>query len=266
MRRLATLLMPWIVTAWTAAHGQMPFVTDDAGVTPKAGIHIESFDEFDWLQAAATPHLRQNTINGRLNVGLGNGLEFDLDAPLLTIYNTDAATPRKPFGIGDTEFGLKWNFRGAPDDTTPGASAFSGVFYIEVPTGNVASGLGSGLTDTWLYLVGQRTLGHQIVVHGNLGYLVTGNPATGAIGLTASGHVATMSASITRQFSPALNLGVELAGAVADVRAQSREQLQAMLGGTYALSDNFALALGLIGGHFAASPQYGIQIGFSMDR
>jgi hypothetical protein len=61
MKRVAILLMPWIVTAWTAAHGQMPFVTDDAGVTPKAGIHIESFDEFDWLQAGATPHLRQNT-------------------------------------------------------------------------------------------------------------------------------------------------------------------------------------------------------------
>ncbi|HSO93796.1 MAG TPA: hypothetical protein VLS53_04915, partial [Candidatus Dormibacteraeota bacterium] len=186
----------------------MPFVTDDAGVTPKAGIHIESFDEFDWLQAAATPHLRQNTLNGRLNLGLGNGLEFDLDAPLLTIYNAAAVTPRHPFGIGDTEFGLKWNFRGAPDDTAPGTFAFAGAFYIEVPTGNAATGLGSGLTDTWLYVVAQRTLGHQTTVHANLGYLVTGNPATGAIGLTASGHVATMSASITRQVTPALNLGV----------------------------------------------------------
>ncbi len=175
-------------------------------------------------------------------------------------------TPRRSFGIGDTEFGLKWNFRGAPDDTAPGTSAFSGVFYIEIPTGNVATGLGSGLVDTWLYVVAQRTFGHQTTVHGNLGYLVTGNPATGAIGLTASGHVATMSASITRQFAPALNLGVELAGAVADVRAQNHAQLQAMFGGTYALSDNFALAMSLVGGHFAASPQYGIQIGFSMDR
>lgn len=95
-------------------------------------------------------HLRQNTINGRLNVGLGNGLEVDLDAPLLTVYNTSAVTPRRPVGIGDTEFGLKWNFRGAPDDITPGSSAFSSVFYIEVPTGDVATGLGSGLTDTWL--------------------------------------------------------------------------------------------------------------------
>lgn len=65
----------------------------------------------------------------------------------------------------------------------------------------MASGLGSGLTDTWLYLVAQKTLAHQIIIHGNLGYLVTGNPAAG-----------------------------------------------------------------LIDGHFAASPQYGIQIGFSMDH
>lgn len=243
----------------------MPFVTDDAGVTPRGGTHIESFDEYDWLQSGRIPHLRQNTVNGRLNYGFGHGLELDLDAPLITIYNSSATSPRQPFGIGDTEFGLKWNFRGTPDDSL-GGSALAAVFYVEVPTGDISTGIGSGLTDTWLYLVDQKTLGHDVTIHGNVGYLVTGNPATGAVGITASGHVATMSASVTRQFTRALDFGVELAGAVADGRAQDHAQLQTMLGGTYALRDDFSIALGLTAGHFAAAPRFGIQLGFAFDH
>jgi len=66
--------------ASSAAFGQMPFVTDDAGVTPKGGTHIECFDEYDWLQSGRFPHLRQNTVNGRLNTAFGHGLELDLAA------------------------------------------------------------------------------------------------------------------------------------------------------------------------------------------
>jgi len=255
-----------LLTPGTAAHAQQPFLTDDAGVTPKNGIHVESFDEYDWLASMRAPHLRQNTINGKVNFGLGNGLELDLDAPLITIYNTAPALPRQPFGLGDTEFGIKWNFRGEADDTAYGASALAAVLYIEVPTGNATTSLGSGLTDTWLYVVAQRTIGRQMVLHGNLGYLVTGNPATGVVGLTVNGHVATLNASVTRPFSDKLALGIELASAVADSRAPDHAQLQATLGGSYSLRENLSAALGLIAGHFAASPHYGIQVGFSWDR
>jgi hypothetical protein len=39
----------------------------------------------------------------------------------------------------------------------------------------------------------------------------------------------------------------------------------AMLGGSYAISDTFGIALGAIAGHFAASPRFGLQLGFSID-
>ena len=38
-------------------------------------------------QHSQVPHLRQNTINMRVNYGLGKGLELDLDSPLLAIAN-----------------------------------------------------------------------------------------------------------------------------------------------------------------------------------
>ncbi len=53
----------------STASAQQPFYTDDADVTPKGGVHVESFDEYDWLQRSQAPHLQQNTINMRVNYG-----------------------------------------------------------------------------------------------------------------------------------------------------------------------------------------------------
>src|SRR5438552_3542839 len=38
---------------------QQPFYTDDADVTPAGKIHVEAFDEHDWLQHGQAPHVRQ---------------------------------------------------------------------------------------------------------------------------------------------------------------------------------------------------------------
>lgn len=98
--------------AWLAAvcllvqpsvtRAQQPFSTDDADTTPKGGVHIEAFNEYDWLQLSQAPHLQQNTINMRVNYGVGHGLELDLDSPLIMIVNDVSSIPRRPFGIGDT--------------------------------------------------------------------------------------------------------------------------------------------------------------------
>ena len=141
----------------TAAAAQQPFYTDDADVTPKNGIHVESFDEYDWLPPSQAPHRQQNTINMRVNYGLGSGFELDLDAPLITIVNAATTIPRRPFGIGDTNFGVKYNLRPALKGSA--APALTGALYIEVPTGDAATGLGSGLTDVWMYGVIQKTVG-----------------------------------------------------------------------------------------------------------
>src|SRR5436305_10662526 len=103
--RAAVLVL--IATAWpTVANAQQPFSTDDADVTPRGTTHVEVFNEHDWLQSGQRPHLRQNTLNMRVNYGLTNRLELDLDAPLIAIFNASPSTPQRPFGVGDTNFGL----------------------------------------------------------------------------------------------------------------------------------------------------------------
>ena len=131
-----------------SARAQQPFSTDDADVTPKGWVHVEAFNEYDWLQFSQAPHRRQNTVNMRVNYGLGRGLELDLDSPLITIVNDATASPRRPFGIGDTNFGVKYSLRGEyPDSRAP---ALTVTVYIETPTGDAATGLGSGLIDVWI--------------------------------------------------------------------------------------------------------------------
>jgi len=143
-------LLPLLIAmAWpTAVWAQQPFATDDADVTPKGKAHIEAFNEYDWLQLSQTPHLRQNTFNMRVNYGLGRDFELDLDSPLITILNDASTSPRRPFGLGDTNFGFKYHLRDERKDSkVPGLAMAT---YIELPTGNVPTGLGSGLTDLWV--------------------------------------------------------------------------------------------------------------------
>jgi hypothetical protein len=188
-----------------------------------------------------------------------------LDSPLITIFNDATTIPRRPFGIGDTNFGVKYNFR--EERTGSAMPALAAVMYIEVPTGDASTGLGSGLTDVWLYGVVQKTVGSGLVVRGNGGYLFTGNTSTGVVGITqARGHVATMSASIAKSLSRVLTLGAECAAAVTDAVVTDHAQFQVELGANYALGDGLALAAGFIVGHSAASPRIGVQVGVSFDR
>jgi hypothetical protein len=246
------------------ALSQQPFYTDDADVTEAGRIHVESFNEFDWLPASQSPHLRQNTLNMKINYGLGHGLELDLDAPLITIVNDATAASRQPFGLGDTNFGIKYKVR--EERAGSAAPAFALVSYIEVPTGDAATGLGSGLVDTWLYAVFQKTLPREVVLRGNAGYLFTGNTSTGVVGITtARGQVATFGGSIVRNVSRAVAVGVELTAAATNDAQLNRTQLQGMLGGNYTFREGLTLDLGVIVGRFAASPRIGALIGFSWD-
>ena len=249
------LLCPSLVLA------QQPFYTDDAAVTSAGKVHIEVFDEHDWLQRSLSPHVRQNTINMRINYGLGKGLELDLDSPLITILNNSAANARRVSGIGDTNFGVKYNFR----QEKGRSPALSAAAYIETPTGNSTDGLGSGLTDTWIYLIVQKSLSPVWVARLNGGYLFTGNTSTGVVGITAArGHVATMNASAVRTITPRFDLGGEITAAISNAAAQ-HAQLQFMFGGNYQIHEGLTLDIGILGGHFIASPKIGLQIGFSFD-
>jgi hypothetical protein len=164
------MVMLW--PAVTAA--QPPFATDDADVTPRGSMHIEVFNEYDWLQPSQQPHLRQNTFNMRVNYGLTDHLELDLDAPLITIVNVPTATPVRPFGVGDTNFGVKYNLR--EDHHGARGVAVAVAAYVEVPTGDASTNLGSGATDVWIY-----------------------------------GHIATLGGSLVRAISDKWQLGAEIA-------------------------------------------------------
>ena len=246
-----------------AASAQLPFYTDDADVTARGVVHVESFNEYDWLPSSQAPHLRQNTVNVKLNVGLGHNLELDLDAPLITIVNDTTAMPRNPFGLGDTNLGVKYRLRDEHDGAA--VPALAAVFYLETPTGDSTTGLGSGLVDSWLYLAAQKTITDRLVLHVNGGYLFTGNTSTGVVGLAARGHVATMGGSLVRKMSETVSLGVEVTAAATSNTDLGRTQLQMMLGGSYGVKENLSLDAGVIVGRFTASPRVGVLVGFSAD-
>jgi hypothetical protein len=241
---------------------QLPFYTDDPAVTERGRWHFEFFNEFDALQHPQYPNLHQNTANYKLNYGLPHNLELDVDAPYLAIFRA-VGTPTSS-GPGDTDVGIKWNFhKASPDSRLP---ALGASLYIEFPTGDSKNQLGSGLIDYWLNLIAQKRLSDKTRVNANLGFLFAGNTSTGALGIeTTRGHVFTGGVSLLHDFNSRLTLGGELYGGIDDDPGLGRRQLQAMVGGQYALRRGLALAFGILGGKYVASPHVGAQIGFSVD-
>lgn len=241
---------------------QMPFYTDNADVTDRGTVHFEFFNEFDGLQSAQYPNLRQNTFNYRVNYGLPQGLELDLDAPYLSIFRAPGAQTSS--GPGDTDMGIKWNFRkSAHPLSTP---ALSASLYIEFPTGDTRQELGSGLTDYWLNSIAQEPLTDKTRITGNFGFLFAGNTSTGVLGIqTTRGHVYTGGLSLLHDFSPRLTLGAEAYGGNADNNGLGKDQLQGLAGGWYRLNSRCAVTYALLGGSHIASPRIGGQVGFEVD-
>lgn len=240
---------------------QLPFYTDDTGVTENGKWHFEFFNEYDALQLQY-PNLRQNTANFKLNYGLPHNLELDVDAPYLAIYRAPGAPSAS--GAGDTNLGFKWRFR----EESKGSllPALGASLYIEFPTGDAGQQLGSGLTDYWLNFIPQEFLTDKTRITGNLGFLLAGNTSTGVIGTqNTRGHVYTGGLSVLHDFNPRFTLGAELYGGYADNGKLGRSQLQAMAGGQYAIRNGLDFCFGLLGGKYVASPRIGGQIGFSMD-
>ena len=259
------LLFAVLLLVPSAAAAQQPFYTDDADVTERGKVHFDFFNEYDWLKPVQAPHQRQNTVNLKMNYGWTDHLELDLDSPLLTIMNDASATPRRPTGLGDTNMGFKYRFMPEREETTTPEVAIA--TYIELPTGNRVTGLGSGLTDLWIYGVLQQWLVRdRIVLSVNGGYLFYGNTSTGVVGITkARGHVATMGASVIRKFTDKLSLGAELTAAATTNLNLQRGQLQALAGGNYDMGHGLTFDFGLLGGKYAATPTFGIQLGLSVD-
>lgn len=256
------LLLILIVVSGGSALAQMPFYTDNADVTDEGTLHFEFFNEFDGLQSAQYPDLRQNTFNYKVNYGLPHGLELDVDAPYLAIYRATGSQTSN--GPGDTDMGIKWNFHKAPHPL--GFPALSASLYVEVPTGDESQELGSGLVDYWLNSVAQEAFSDKSRVNANFGFLFAGNTSTGVLGTqNTRGHVFTGGMSYTHDFNTRITLGLEAYGAIADNKSLGKDQLQGLVGGQYNLNSRCAITFAVLGGSHIASPQVGGQVGFEID-
>ena len=241
---------------------QMPFYTDNADVTEEGTLHFEFFNEFDGLQSAQYPDLRQNTFNYKANYGLPYRLELDVDAPYLSIYRAPGVQTSD--GPGDTDMGIKWNFHKSEKPLR--APDLSASLYIEFPTGDANQELGSGLTDYWLNSIAQEATSDKTRFNANFGFLFAGNTSTGVIGTrNTRGHVYTGGLSLTHDMNSRVTLGAEVYGAIADNHALGKDQLQGLAGGWYQLNNRTAITFGLLGGSHVASPKVGGQVGFEID-
>ena len=90
-------------------------------------------------------------------------------------------------------------------------------------------------------------------------------PTTGVIGIRTRGRVFTAGSLLVKQFTKKLDLGAELTGALTSNFQLSKGQLQALVGGNYALRKNLTFDFGIVAGRFAASPRLGAQLGISLD-
>jgi hypothetical protein len=257
-----TILLCCALWSTQSVVAQMPFYTDNADVTDSGTLHFEFFNEYDALQSAQYPDLRQNTLNYKINYGLPHGLEVDLDAPLLSIYRASGSQTSR--GPGDTDMGIKWNFH--KSDRPMSVPALSASLYIEFPTGDTKQDLGSGLTDYWLNSIAQEPFTEKTRLNANFGFLFAGNTSTGVLGVqTTRGHVYTGGLSLVHDLNPRLSLGMEVYGAIADTNGLGKDQLQALGGGWYQLNKRMAFTFALLGGSHIASPRIGGQVGFEVD-
>ena len=244
-------------------NGQSPFVTDDTDVTPRRHFHFQFRNHFDVLRHSSFPNLKQNTADFELDYGLFENVEIGVEAPYLTIINERGLLQRTVSGIGDTNLSVKYNFLLEKGHSR--LPALAATFNLELPTGNVSRQLGSGLADFYLNCIAQKSLTSKTTLRLNGGILFAGNQTTGVIGIKSRGTVFTGGASLVRQFTKRLDLGVEVVGAETRSFGLGKGQLQTQIGGNYAFHKNATLDFGIIAGKYAASPRIGAQLGVSVD-
>jgi hypothetical protein len=120
-----------VVTTAMTAHAQQPFATDDADVAVYHHFHLESNNEFDYLEQSTYPSLRQDTQTIKFSYGAFRNCEIGMDFPLITIFNSARSGLISPVGLGDTDFSVKYNFRHEKEGSR--WPAISGSLNIEPP-------------------------------------------------------------------------------------------------------------------------------------
>ena len=159
--RIAAFTFALTLKVWAGP----PFTTDDP--EPVGLHHWEIYfasqtahDANGWF--GTSPHLE-------VNYGAAPNLQLHLIAPIAFSAPNHGSTN---FGCGDTELGAKYRFI-QETDSRPQIGTFP---LVEIPTGNVDRGLGSGHADVFLPLWLQKSSGPW-VTYGGGGYWI--NPGAG---------------------------------------------------------------------------------------
>jgi len=242
------------------AHAQVPFLTDDAAVTPKGGWNFEYFNEYAVLPKSAAPDRWQDTNNFVVQYGVLDGLELDLDFPVILINRATGAVLPDAFGFGDLDFAAKYRFCG--EDPESWRPAIAASVAVEVPSGDPVTQLGSGYTDFVMNSIAQRSLSETVSLQLNLGYQNNGNTLTGAIGIRTPGKILSEGVSVHVDVAPALRLGLDLNGAQIRTAHAFDRQLQLTLGGIYTLGPKTNLTFAVLTGWYD-SPRAGVLVGFT---
>jgi hypothetical protein len=263
VRRLIALIFVSSLAPLPLARGQQPFFNDDSDVIGYHRWHLESNNEYDVLPLSSHPNLRQDTQTVKFSYGLFRNCEVGMDFPLIVIFNARGSGLGNPFGLGDTDYSIKYNFhRETPDSRWPGITV---SLNIEPPTGSEKAQLGSGLIDYYLNSIVQKTLSPRNVLRVNAGVTFAGNTLTGVVGIKTRGTIFTGGTSLTHQVTKRLDLGIEIYGGYTASLTLGRGELQQQLGGNYELRKGLTLDFGVVAGQAVGSPHYGFQIGFSRD-
>jgi hypothetical protein len=257
--QLAALLL----ASGVFARAQQPFYIDDAHVADLHHWHLESNNEFDFLSKKSFPNLRQDTQTIKFSYGAFHQCEVGMDFPLIMIFNQPGFGLGNPIGLGDMDFSLKYRFHEEKEGSR--LPAFTASLNLEPPTGNAKKQLGSGLMDYYLNSVMEKTLPRKFTLRVNGGATFAGNTLTGAIGIKTRGTIFTGGASLVRQFTQKLDLGVEVTGGFEPNLKLGRGQLAEQVGGNYEIKKNLTIDFGFIAGQDVGSPRLGYQLGFSKD-
>jgi hypothetical protein len=245
------------------ARAQQPFYTDNADVALYQRWHLESNFEYDVLPLSSFPNLRQGTQTIKFSYGLLPNAEVGMDFPLIVIYNASSSPLGNPFGLGDTDFSIKYNFRRETEGSR--WPAFAASLNIEPATGNAKLQLGSGLIDYYLNGILQKTLSPRDTLRVNGGATFAGNTLTGAVGIKTRGTIFTGGSSLTHQFTKKFDLGIEIYGGYTASLILGRGELQEQIGGNYEIRKGLTIDFGVMAGQAVGSPRHGFQLGFSKD-
>ena len=255
--------MALVIGAAVSLHAQQPFYTDDAHVADLHHWHVESNNEYDFLPKDSFPNLRQDTQTIKFSVGAFKNCEVGMDFPLITIFNQPGFALGTPLGLGDMDFSMKYRLHEEKEGAR--MPAFTVSLNLEPPTGNPKKQLGSGLMDYYLNSILEKTLTKKTTLRLNGGATFAGNTLTGAIGIKTRGTIFTGGTSLVRQFTPKLDLGVEVTGGFSGNLQLGRGQISEQLGGNYEIRKNLTVDFGAIAGQAVGSPRWGYQLGFSKD-